>query len=89
MKIDYDPDKRSENLVKHGLDFDDVADLQWDKGFSVPDTRYDYGEDRMNAFIPHQDKLYHISYTMRDEVVRVISFRRANAGERLYYAESY
>ena len=89
MKIEYDPDKRSENLAKHGLDFDDVSLMKWADGFSVPDLRHDYGEDLYNDFIPWQDSLYLVCYTLRGAVIRVISFRRANIRERIYYDDYF
>lgn len=89
MDINYDPTKRASNIQKHGLDFADVEFLDWDNAMVIPDTRKDYGENRYRAFI-YDDfgrGPYSVAFTMNNDVMRVISFRRAHAKERKIYAQ--
>jgi len=46
-----------------------------------PDARKEYGEQRFNALGMIGDRLYAMTFTVRD-AVRIISLRKANARER-------
>ena len=55
----------------------------------MPDKKQVYSEDRLAALGFIEDFLVRLSYTMRGEIVRVISLRLATPAERrLYEAES-
>ena len=86
MEFEWDEAKRAVNLAKHGLDFADVAGLNWDEAAIRPDLRFQYGEDRFRAFCMLDGELFSIAYTLRSTVVRILSFRRANRKERRLYA---
>ncbi len=88
MEIAYDPAKNARNIASRGLSFDDVPQLGWANAILRPDTRRDYGEDRMRAWLIGPDhKPYSVVFTMRDEVTWVISFRRAHEKEWRRYAQ--
>lgn len=88
MKIEFDPAKNTKNIEDHGLDFNDVFSLDWDNATVREDSRKDYGETRYRAFVYGQDnKPYSVAFTLRDGVVRVISFRRAREKERRLYEQ--
>ena len=81
---DWDDNKRTQNLSRHGLDFEDVAEFNWDT--SIP-RRTDRGrEERFAATSVFRGKLHTIIYTEREGLTRIISFRRANKQEVRRYA---
>lgn len=85
MNITYDPSKNASNIKKHGLSFDDVPLLQWEYAYQFVDERYDYGEVRISAYVPWCNRLYFVAYTERAEGRRIISFRKANHREVIFY----
>ena len=88
MQIGYDPNKNQRNIVERGLPFDDVVLLDWEQALIRIDDRKDYGEVRYNAFVMAEDgKAYSVTFTLRGDVVWIISFRRAREKERRLYEE--
>ncbi len=86
MRLGYDPKKNDWNITERGLSFEQVADLNWPTAIIRHDARKDYGEKRFQALIEGPDgKLYVVVFTMRDDVLWVISFRRARERERGSY----
>jgi uncharacterized DUF497 family protein len=81
MTLEYDQSKSDANLRKRGLPFDMVADLEWTLAQIGPDTRENYGEPRFVAMVPLTQRVYVVCFTIRDSVMRVISFRKANSRE--------
>ena len=47
MRIELDPGKSEVNRIKHGVALIAAEALEWDTTIRWPDTRKDYGEDRM------------------------------------------
>jgi uncharacterized DUF497 family protein len=62
-----------------------VENFDWSSSFIVEDVRKDYGERRFQALGFIDDLLYMVVFTPRNNVVHVISFRRANNRERKKY----
>lgn len=87
MGIDYDPIKNARNIQLRGLSFEDVALLDWETARIKQDSRRDYGERRMQAFLYGSGKPYVVVFTMRGETMWVISFRRARQREARNYGE--
>ncbi len=86
MRLGYDPQKNDRNIRERGLSFEQVPDLNWPTAIIRRDRRKDYGEDRLQALIEGFDaKLYVVVFTMRGDVLWVISFRRARERERGNY----
>ncbi len=46
MKLEWDDKKRNQALAERGLDFADVAWVDWDTAFTVEDARVSYAEPR-------------------------------------------
>lgn len=46
MKFEWDPEKNSENIQKHGIDFADAIDVFRHPMLTGLDDRKNYGEDR-------------------------------------------
>jgi uncharacterized protein len=88
MRLGYDPQKIAWNIRARGLSFDEVALLDWETAVVRPDSRRDYGEARFQALTDGPDgKPYVVVFTMRDEIMWVISFRRAHDKERKSYGQ--
>jgi uncharacterized protein len=82
MEFEWDEAKRAINLAKHGLDFADVEKLDWANAVTIADLRFDYGEERFQAFSWFEDRLLQVTFTVREGVYRLVSFRRASRKER-------
>ena len=78
---DWDEDKRTANLAKHGVDFALAERFDWTTANPVVDDRHDYGEVREVADGLIGDELYHMVFTRREGRIRIISLRRANRKE--------
>ena len=83
MAIDFDPDKDRLNVARHGISLSRSADLEMLA--VVPDSRFDYGEDRFRAWGLIDRQAYCLAFTTRNGVVRAISLRRAHAREMKRY----
>ena len=84
----WDEEKNRRNIIKHGVDFAAVLPL-----FTLPealvteDRRKDYSEPRFILICPYKGVHLHITFTRRDEFIRLISARRANKRERRGYEQ--
>lgn len=85
MEFEWDEAKRAINLAKHGLDFADVEKLDWANAVTIPDLRFDYGEERFQAFSWFEGLLLQVTFTLRGGTFRLVSFRRASRKERKRY----
>ena len=80
MTIVFDPDKNAINIAKHGLSLADFAGFDAEP-LVIEDTRFDYGERRYLAIGRIDDLPYAVVYTRRENVMRLIGFRRAHEKE--------
>lgn len=81
MSISYDPNKNLSNVEKHGLDFEQVSDLDWDNAWVYEDKRNAYNEVRFIAYSTLNGRLHFVCFTETEDGIRVISFRKANNRE--------
>ena len=87
MTYQWDNDKATANLRKHGIDFADaVSVFSDDLAITIPDERFD--EERfitvgMDAF----SRVLVVVYTWRGNEIRLISARKATRPERKQYEE--
>ena len=81
MRYEWDENKRIKNLKEHGVDFYSVYEFDLNSAFKIPDTRFDYNEERFIAFGYRKNRLHVLVYTERQNSIRVISFRKANKRE--------
>jgi len=87
VQYEWDERKRSENVRKHGVDFEEALRFKWDAALIEIDNRRDYGEPRMSAIAPIEDRLYMMTH--RGGFIRIISLRKANLREwRKYVKET-
>ena len=82
---DRDETKRQANLAKHGVDFADVYDFDWENAEHAIDTRFDYGETRIVTLGNLYGRLHAVTWTLRGDITRIINFRKANAREQKSY----
>lgn len=81
MEVTYDPRKNERNIRERGLSFERVWYFQFETAWFIADKRRDYGEIRIRAFGYIDARLHALVFTMTDEILRVISLRRANRRE--------
>jgi uncharacterized DUF497 family protein len=87
MRIEFDSAKDKQNFDKHGLRFEEVECLDWDTAIFKLDARKDYGEERFVAYVMGGARLYVVCFTERGAFTRILSYRKANKREEIYYAE--
>lgn len=87
MVYQWNRDKATANLRKHGIDFADaVSVFSDDLALTVPDERFD--EERFVTIgLDGFGRVLVVVYTLRGEAIRVISARKASRQERQQYEE--
>jgi uncharacterized DUF497 family protein len=81
----YDPAKSEKNMALRGLSFELVSEFEWETSLIAEDIRHNYAEKRYQALGFIGMKLYVLVFTLRAELIHVISLRRANQRERKKY----
>jgi uncharacterized DUF497 family protein len=81
MEIEFDTAKDEANKAKHGVSLELGAVVIANAVGDVADNRWTH-EQRRKAFGPIAGRLFVCVYTMRGEIYRIISVRRANRRER-------
>ena len=89
IAFEWEPDKARANVRKHGVTFEEARSCFYDPrqiAFYDPDHSND--EDR-ELLIAHsnQGRVLLVSYTIRTDVVRIISARKATKSEEVRYAQ--
>lgn len=87
MKVTCDATKDAENLRKHGVSLPEAAFMDWDAALIWQDIRHDYGEIRMVALAPIDERLYCVVFVDRETDRRIISLRKANQREFDHYEQ--
>ncbi|HEU5318357.1 MAG TPA: BrnT family toxin [Chloroflexota bacterium] len=89
MQFEWDEAKRQENIRKHGLDFIDAPQIFDGPLLVAEDDRENYGETRWRGLGLLGGRVVVVAYTERGEdVIRVISLRRARSHERRQLEEA-
>ncbi len=90
MRFEWDEAKRTANLAKHSIDFEDVPQMFAGPMLVGPDTRKDYSEARHIGFGFIRGRLMAVVFTERDpETIRIISIRKANYREKANFKEAF
>ncbi len=84
--FEWDEQKRQHNIVQHGIDFEDAARVFEREILRVRSDRE--GEVRYVALGLLDDVEIAVVYTVRSNVCRLISARRAGQDERKAYYEA-
>jgi uncharacterized DUF497 family protein len=82
MDFAWDDAKELANRKKHGIDFRTAAKVFLDPYVIEFDDLNAAGESRFNAVGPVDGRMLFVGYTMRGDVVRIISARGAEPHEK-------
>ena len=80
MQFEYDSAKSATNLAKHGIDFETAQALWKDVGRAEVRSA-DPSEERWLLIAMLEDRFWTAVYTMRADVIRIISVRRSRENE--------
>jgi uncharacterized DUF497 family protein len=83
LEFEWDPHKAVANLAKHNVSFEEAATVFGDPlGCIVPDPRHSWIEERF-VLLGHSEKqrLLAVMYSDREDVIRIISARKATRRE--------
>lgn len=89
VRFEWDPRKARENLRKHGVSFREASTVFFDSlSVTGEDPDHSVDERRWVMFgLSTAGRLLIVSYVERDDVIRIISSREMNPGERHIYEE--
>ena len=88
--FDWDIHKNRENIRKHGISFEDAIELWRNNPLEIEGVVYFRGEERRGTFGIVSGKVYLAIWTPRNEVIRIISVRRARKDEeKSYYQKTF
>ena len=87
-EFEWNDDKASSNLVKHGVSFDEARSVFRDPfAIELIDDRDDYEEERIILIGMSNQNVLVVIYTERNKRNRIISARKAEPNERRFYHE--
>ncbi len=93
MRFEWDEEKSISNLQKHGVSFEEAKEVFEDPfHISKLDHRFDYFEERwITLGSTKKDKILVVANMFFDEngeeIIRIISARKANQKERKFYEQ--
>jgi uncharacterized DUF497 family protein len=87
VEFQWDERKSRENLRKHGLRFEDAAEIIEGETVTFLDDRFEYGETRYVTLGILDGRVIVIVHMLRGETIRIISMRKANKREKKIYQE--
>jgi uncharacterized DUF497 family protein len=88
-KFEWDEDKNQLNIEKHKLSFESAPQLFLKPIPIIVDDRIDYKEKRYIGFGELGGRLMVVVFTLRkNNIVRLISFRKANNREQKEYSKN-
>ena len=88
MQITYDPAKNERNINLRNLSFEEARRFDLGTAIVGADFRQDYGETRFTAIGLIDGRHHVLIFTMRGDLLRVISFRKANRREVISYEKA-
>ncbi|MDD1428118.1 BrnT family toxin [Dolichospermum sp. ST_sed9] len=87
LQFEWDENKRLNNIRKHGIDFVDAVIIFENDNVIIEDDRFNYNEQRFIALGLLQGWVIVIVYTEREDIIRIISARKATEYEQRTYFE--
>jgi uncharacterized DUF497 family protein len=89
LSFEWDPEKSDSNLKKHGVSFEEAGSVLSDPfEITLFDPDHSDEEDRyISLGMSYRDRILVVSYTEREDKIRIISARVANKRERKKYEE--
>lgn len=88
MNTVYDSDKNQTNISKHKISFEKVINFDFKTALVMTDDRQDYQEIRYIAYGFLDNRLMFLCYTIRNNQLRIMSFRKANKREVKEYEKA-
>ena len=90
MRFEWDENKATRNLVKHGVSFEEAATVFGDPLSDTVDDPDHSAEERRFIIIGISEKgrMLVVAHADDVEVIRIISAREPTQGERRFYEES-
>ncbi len=85
MRFEWDEIKRESNILKHGFDFIDVEGIFDGETVTILDNRSNYKEERFITLGLLEGRVVVIIHTEIDDVIRIISARKATKNEEISY----
>lgn len=85
MQYEWDEAKRQSNIQKHGIDFVGIEKVFAGTTLTILDDRFDYGEPRFITLGLLSGRVVVIAHTETQEVIRIISVRKAAKNEEASY----
>jgi uncharacterized DUF497 family protein len=85
VRFEWDDAKRRSNIGKHGIDFLRIEEVFQGETITIVDDRFDYGEQRFITLGLLQGRVAVVAHTETDEVIRIISVRKATKNEEVSY----
>ncbi|MEB3309582.1 MAG: BrnT family toxin [Snowella sp.] len=89
MQFEWNPDKASLNLKKHGISLHEASTVFNDPlSVTFPDPDHSYGEERYVIIgLSSASRILIVSHTDRGNRVRIISAREATRNEQRFYED--
>ncbi len=84
MYFEYDYEKSISNKKKHGIDFEEAKDL-WNDNWGVVFPARSSDESRWFLIAIRDDVHWTAIFTVRNELIRIISVRRSRKEEKAIY----
>jgi uncharacterized protein len=81
--FEWDENKSDANLIKHGIDFEDAAEIFYGPVIISGSNRSN--EERWVAIGKSQDRIFSVIFTRRNELIRIISARHPRPNEERAY----
>jgi len=89
MKFEWDEEKNSINIRKHGIDFNDVPEMFGRPMLTLLDDRDSYEEERWIGIGMLLELVGVVVYTeLEGDIIRIISARKATKREVKGYADN-
>ena len=88
MRYVWDAAKQKANILKHGFDFADAAQVFAGNTITIEDERIDYGEQRFITLGLLRSQVVVVVHTENANSIRVISMRKALKYEAEIYFQA-
>jgi uncharacterized protein len=86
FEFNWDEEKNEQNIRDHGIDFNDAKEIFYGPTIESLDADHSAAEERYTAYGMATGRVLRVTYTMRGEVYRLISARKADRNDtRRYY----
>jgi uncharacterized DUF497 family protein len=85
VRFEWDAAKRQSNIRKHGIDFVGIEEVFQGETVTILDERSDYGEERFITLGLLKGRVVVIAHTETEEIIRIISVRKATKNEEIGY----